>query len=83
MEQNQINNKSTQFFTLLRRYTLQTKAVGHVEHPAGDQMYIDFAGDKLEVVDSCTGEVREVEVFVAILPCSQYTYCEAVWSQKK
>ena len=75
--------KSTQFFTLLRRYTLQTKAVGHVEHPAGDQMYIDFAGDKLEVADSCTGEVREVEVFVAILPCSQYTYCEAVWSQKK
>ena len=46
-------------------------------------MYIDFAGDKLEVVDSCTGEVCEVEVFVAILPCSQYTYCEAVWSQKK
>ena len=62
---------------------LQIKAIGHVEHPAGDQMYVDFAGDRLEVTDANTGEVRSVEVFVAILPCSQYTYCEAVWSQKK
>ena len=61
----------------------QIKAIGHVEHPAGDQMYVDFAGDRLEVTDANTGEVRSVEVFVAILPCSQYTYCEAVWSQKK
>jgi transposase len=75
--------KSAQFETLLRRYRLQTKVIGHVEHLAGDQMYIDFAGDKLQVVDAITGEVSSVEVFVAILPCSQLTYCEAVWSQKK
>ncbi len=41
-------------------------------------MYIDFAGDKLEVVDSENGECRSVEVFVPILPCSHYTYCEGV-----
>lgn len=75
--------KHAQFETLLRRYTYQIKAIGHVEHPAGDQIYVDFAGDRLEVTDAETGEVRSVEVFVAILPCSQYTYCEAVWSQKK
>ena len=46
-------------------------------------MYVDFAGDRLEIVDEATAEVRKVEVFVAILPCSHYTYCEAVWSQKK
>ena len=28
-----------------------------------DRMYIDFAGDKLEVVDSESGECRSVEVF--------------------
>lgn len=75
--------KHAQFEALLRRYRYQIKAIGHVEHPAGDQMYVDFAGDKLEVTDAETGEVRSVEVFVAILPCSHYTYCEAVWSQKK
>ena len=62
---------------------LQTKAVGHVEHYAGDQMYIDFAGDRLEITDGLTGEIRQIEVFVAILPCSHYTYCEAVCSQRK
>lgn len=67
----------------LRCYMLSTRVIGHVEHYAGDQMYIDFAGDRLEVVDEETGEIRKVEVFVAILPCSHYTYCEAVWSQRK
>lgn len=67
----------------LQRYTMHTRAIGHVEHYAGDQMYIDYAGDKLEVIDGITGETKEVEVFVAILPCSHYTYCEASWSQQK
>ena len=71
------------FSKYLQRQALSTRAVGHVEHYAGDQMYIDYAGDKMEIVDEETGEVRTVEVFVAILPCSHYTYCEASWSQRK
>ena len=71
------------FKRAVRRCRYQARAIGHVEHMAGDQMYVDYAGDKLEVVDAETGEVRSVEVFVAILPCSHYTYCEAVWSQRK
>lgn len=71
------------FGRYLQRYTLSTRAVGHVEHYAGDQMYIGYAGDKLEIVDAETGDVRIVDVFVAILPCSHYTYCEASWSQRK
>lgn len=67
----------------LKQFLLQTNAIGHVEHRAGDKMYIDFAGDRLEIVDEITAEVIKVEVFVAILPCSHYTYCEAVGSQKK
>jgi transposase len=34
-------------------------------------------------VNKQTGEATEVEVFVAILPCSQYTYVEACISQKR
>ena len=75
--------RSSAFGKYLQRYTLSTRAVCHVEHYAGDQMYIDYAGDKLEILDAETGEVRGVEVFVAILPCSHYTYCEASWSQRK
>ena len=46
-------------------------------------MYVDFADDRLEITDEMTGETKKAEVFVAILPFSHYTYCEAVWSQRK
>ena len=71
------------FKRIVSEYRFHIKVVGHVEHYAADQMYIDFAGDRLEVVDEMTGETKKAEVFVAILPFSHYTYCEAVWSQRK
>lgn len=55
----------------------------HIEHRAGDRLFIDFAGKKLSLTDPKTGECTEVEVFIAVLGCSQMTYCQAVYSQKK
>jgi transposase len=54
----------------------------HIEHKAGDKMFVDYAGDKLAIVDRKTGKERSVEVFVAILGASQLTYAEASFSQK-
>jgi transposase len=54
-----------------------------MEHKAGDKLYVDFAGQKLTIVDKQTGEIQEVEIFVAILGASQLTYVEAVMSQQK
>lgn len=62
--------QETTFKLAIRQYQVHSKVVGHVEHYAADQMYIDFAGDKLEVVDEVTGEIKKAEVFVAILPFS-------------
>ncbi len=55
----------------------------HIEHKAGDKMYIDFAGEKLSITDNESGEVILVEVFAAILGCSQLMYAEAVANQRK
>lgn len=55
----------------------------HQDHKAGDKLYVDFAGVKLSLMDKETGEVTDVEVFVAILGASQLTYVEAVMSQQK
>ncbi|HYG40268.1 MAG TPA: IS21 family transposase [Cytophagales bacterium] len=55
----------------------------HLEHKAGDKVFVDYTGKKLEIVDRQTGEVKQVEVFVAILGASQLTYVEATASQKK
>ncbi|MBO6081721.1 MAG: IS21 family transposase [Bacteroidales bacterium] len=73
----------SQFFRILQLYLIQSAPVAHLEHKAGDRMYVDFAGDRLHLIDRETGEKVPVEVFVAILPCSQLTYVEAVMSQKK
>lgn len=54
----------------------------HFEHKAGDKLFVDFTGKKLSIIDVDTGEVVPVEVFVAILGASQYTYVEAVANQK-
>lgn len=50
-------------------------------HKAGDKMFVDYAGKKLQITDVSTGEIIPVEVFVAILGASQLTYVEAVASQ--
>jgi transposase len=59
-----------------------SKITMHIEHKAGDKMFVDYAGDRLVIVDSTTGKEQLVEVFVAILGSSQLTYAEASLSQK-
>lgn len=49
-----------------------------MEHKAGDKMFVDFTGKKLQIVDAESGAVRDVEVFVAILGCSQLTFVTRV-----
>jgi transposase len=57
--------------------------VMHMEHKAGEKMYVDYAGDKLSFVDPQTGEITPVEVFVSVLGASQLFYVEASMSQQK
>lgn len=59
------------------------KPVMHMEHKAGDKLFIDYAGQTLEIIERNSGEVMEVQFFVAILGSSQLTYAEASMSQKK
>ena len=61
----------------------QVNPTMHMEHKAGDKLYVDFAGEKLNIIDKETGEVQQVEVFLAILGASQLTYVEAVMTQQK
>lgn len=68
------------YFALWKK---QVNPTMRMEHKAGDKLYVDFAGDKLQIIDKQTGEIQDVEVFVAILGASQLTYAEAVMTQQK
>jgi transposase len=73
----------SQFKNLFREWKNKVSPVMHIEHKAGDKMFIDFAGEKLSFIDEKTGEIIWVEVSVAVLGASQMTYVEAVMSQQK
>jgi transposase len=73
----------SQFNCHYRRWKAQVNPTMHIDHKAGDKLYVDFAGDRLHFTDPSTGELITVEVFVAILGASQLTYVEAVMSQQK
>jgi transposase len=50
-------------------------------HPAGERMFVDYAGQTIEFVDGLTGEVHACQLFVAVLGASSYTYAEATLTQ--
>jgi len=51
-------------------------------HLAGDKLFVDYAGMKPRLLDPLTGEFIEVELFVAVLGASNYTYAEATRTQQ-
>lgn len=73
----------SQFYQYIMEYRRRSGITMHIEHKAGEKMFVDFCGDKLQLVDPQTGELSSIEVFVAILGCSQLTYVEACRSQTK
>jgi transposase len=51
-------------------------------HRPGEKLFVDYCGMTLPIVNPDTGEIREAQVFVAVLGASSYTYAEATWSQQ-
>jgi len=74
--------RQTSFYHHYSLWSRRATPSMHMVHKAGDKMFVDFTGEKLEVVDPQSGEIKKMEVFVAILGGSQYTYVEAVESQR-
>ncbi|HEU0218130.1 MAG TPA: IS21 family transposase [Stellaceae bacterium] len=51
-------------------------------HPAGERMFVDYAGQTVDLVDPGSGEIRPAQIFVAVLGASNYTYAEATLTQR-
>jgi len=71
----------SQFCELYRRWSQQLNPSMRLRHKAGEQLYVDYAGQTLPVVDPQSGEVRQAQVFVAVLGASSFAYAEAHWQQ--
>ena len=51
-------------------------------HKAGEKAFADYAGLHPTLVDAQTGELEPVELFVAVLGASNYTFAEATRTQQ-
>jgi len=71
----------SRFCQLYREWAEKLDLVMRQEHRAGEKLFVDYAGDKVPVVDSKTGTITEASIFVAVLGASNYTYAEATWNQ--
>lgn len=75
----------TQFRFHYNQYVKAGRKVSAVvkdRHIPGQAVYLDFAGNKMHYVNRDTGEVVPVEVFVASMPYSDYSFALAVPTQR-
>lgn len=78
LEQNPEGYCYAQFCSYFVEFKKRLSATMHLEHIAGEQLEVDFAGSKLSYVDMQTGEIIQCPVLVCVLPFSKYTYVEAL-----
>ena len=74
--------KYTQFCQRYRRWLKKRRLSMRQVYRAGEKLFVDFAGTRPAYQDPRTGERVEVELFVAVLGASSYTFAKAVWSQR-
>lgn len=72
----------SQFTYYYRQYTAKLDITMRQTHVAGEVVFTDFCGKRIPYRDSKTMEVRNAEIFVGCMGCSNYTFAYAVPSQK-
>lgn len=71
-----------QYCHLYQEWTKKQRRSMRQVHKAGDKLFVDYAGQTVPIVNGDTGEIRTAQIFVAVLGASNYTYCEATWTQR-
>lgn len=51
-------------------------------HKAGERLFVDYAGQTVELVDIFSGEITRAQIFVAVLGASNLTYACATRTQQ-
>lgn len=72
----------TQFCGRYRQFKKKNKLTMHIDHKAGEEMHVDWAGSTVPYIDRLTGERKSAFVFVAVLPASAYPFVYAYNNRK-
>lgn len=71
----------SRFCELYRAWEGRLSPTMRQTHVAGERLFVDYAGTTMDVIDGTTGELIKVQLFVAVLGASSYTWAEATWTQ--
>ena len=71
----------SQFCDRYRHWCAKQKRSMRQHHKAGEKCFVDYCGPTVPIICASTGQVKQAQVFVAVLGASNYTYAEATWSQ--
>lgn len=72
----------SRFCDAYAQYRRTLSPVMRQTHRAGEKVFLDYSGKRPSIVDPLTGEVADVELYVAVMGASNYTYAEAARSQQ-
>jgi transposase len=82
LEQHADGYRYTQFCEFYRRWCKRRRISMRQVHRGGEKCFVDYAGTQPSIIDAATGEVIPVQLFVAVLGASNYTYAEATRTQQ-
>jgi transposase len=82
LEQHPNGLRYSAFCERYRAFLRRRRLCMRQHHVAGDKVFVDYSGKKPHIFDPTTGECTEVELFVAVLGASNYTYVEATYTQQ-
>jgi transposase len=71
----------SQFCRIYRQWAEKLDPCLRQDYRAGEKLFVDYAGQTMEITNPETGEVHEAQIFVATLGASNYTFAEATLSQ--
>ena len=71
----------SRYCELYQRWRRKLDVVLRQEHRAGEKLFVDYAGRTVAVKNPTTGDLRQAQLFVAVLGASNYTFAEATWTQ--
>jgi transposase len=72
----------SRFCEIYEAWSKQNDVYTPMPHKAGEELFVDYSGDKMSYVCSVSGQPVDVEIFVATLGASDRIYAEASPSQQ-
>ncbi len=70
------------FCELYQNWRKKLEPTMRQDHKAGEKMFVDFAGQTVDIQDPKTGVTKPAQIFIAVLGASNYAFVQATFSQE-